>query len=42
MLMIITQEFHNTRWWVGSAYQQDNIPFPENDITGEIYELTIE
>jgi hypothetical protein len=42
MLMIITQEFHNTRWWVGSAYQQDNIPFPKNDIVGEIYEMTIE
>jgi hypothetical protein len=42
MLMVITQEFHNTRWWVGSTYQQDNIPFPKNDIVGEIYELTIE
>lgn len=42
MLMIITQEFHNTRWWVGSTYQQDNIPFPKNDIVGEIYEMTIE
>ncbi len=42
MLMIITQEFHNTKWWIGSAYQQDNIPFPKNDIMGEIYEMTIE
>jgi hypothetical protein len=42
MLMIITQEFHNTKWWIGSAYQQDNIPFPKNDIVGEIYEMTIE
>jgi len=42
MLMIITQEFHNTKWWLGSAYQQDNIPFPKNDIVGEIYEMTIE
>jgi hypothetical protein len=42
MLMIVTQEFHNTRWWVGSAYQQDNIPFPKNDMVGEIYEMTIE
>jgi hypothetical protein len=42
MLLIITQEFHNTKWWVGSQYQQDNIPFPSKNITGEIYELTIE
>ncbi len=42
MLLIITQEFHNTKWWIGSAYAQDNTPFPKVDYTGEIYELTIE
>lgn len=42
MLMVITQEFHNTKWWIGSPYEQDNIPFPKNDIPGTIYELTIE
>ncbi len=42
MLLIISQEFHNTRWWVGSTYSQDNIPFPKNDILGEIMEVTIE
>lgn len=42
MLLIITQEFHNTKWWVGSAYSQDNVPFPGADYVGEIYELTIE
>jgi len=42
MLLIITQEFHNTKWWVGSAYSQDNIPFPKVDYVGEIQELTIE
>jgi hypothetical protein len=42
MLMIITQEFHNTHWWPGSPYEQNNIPFPKNDITGTIYEITIE
>ena len=42
MLLVITQEFHNTKWWIGSAYSQDNIPFPKDDIVGEIYEVTIE
>lgn len=42
MLLIITQEFHNTKWWPGAPYSQDNLPFPANDIPGEIYELTIE
>lgn len=42
MLLIITQEYHNTNWWPGTPYAQDNIPFPANDIPGEIYDLTIE
>jgi len=42
MLLIVTQEFHNTKWWIGSAYSQDNIPFPGKDYVGEIYEVTIE
>ncbi|MEI6889848.1 MAG: hypothetical protein ACOYM0_14370 [Bacteroidales bacterium] len=42
MLLIVTQEFHNTKWWVGSQYLQENIPFPGKNITGEIYEVTIE
>ena len=42
MLLIITQEFHNTKWWPGTPFQQQFIPFPENDIKGEILEVTIE
>jgi len=42
MLLIITQEFHNTNWWPGSPYLQENIPFPAKDYVGEIYEITIE
>ncbi|MFN0190010.1 MAG: hypothetical protein ACKVQV_15025 [Bacteroidia bacterium] len=42
MLLIIDQEFHNTKWWIGSPYSQDNIPFPKNDITGDIFEVTLE
>jgi len=42
MLLIITQEYHNTKWWIGSAYSQDNTPFPGQDYPGEIYEVTIE
>lgn len=42
MLLIVTQEFHNSRWWVGTPFQQQFIPFPEKDIKGEIFEVSIE
>ncbi len=42
MLLIITQEWHNTNWWPGSPYLQHFIPFPKNDILGEIYEVVVE
>jgi len=42
MLLIVTQEFHNTKWWIGSPYDQHNIPFPAKDYVGYIYEYTIE
>ncbi len=42
MLLIITQEYHNTIWWPGAPFAQENLPFPLNDIPGEIYELHIE
>lgn len=42
MVLIITQEFHNTKWWPGTPYEQHYIPFPGNDYIGEIYEVMIE
>lgn len=42
MRLIVTQEFHNTKWWPGSPFLQENIPFPEKDYVGEILEIIIE
>lgn len=42
MDLLISQEFHNTRWWPGSTYEQGYIPFPAKDYVGEVYEVVIE
>ena len=42
MQLIVTQEFHNTKWWPGSPYDQGYIPFPGKDYVGEIHEVIIE
>lgn len=42
MILIISQEFHNTDWWPGSPFEQGHIPFPAKPLTGEVLEVTIE
>jgi hypothetical protein len=42
MILIISQEFHNTEWWPGSPFEQQFIPFPKNDLVGRIMEITVE
>lgn len=42
MELIVTQEFHNTKWWPGSPYDQGCIPFAAKDYTGVIQEVVIE
>ncbi len=42
MALIISQEFHNTKWWPGSPFSQGDIPFPAKAIVGEVFEVTIE
>jgi len=42
MVLIITQEFHNTKWWPGTPYEQHFIPFPAKDYVGEILEVIVE
>ncbi len=42
MLLIISQEFHNTDWWPGSPFEQQFIPFPKKDLVGKIFEITVE
>jgi hypothetical protein len=42
MHLIVTQEYHNTRWWPGTPYDQGYIPFPSKELVGEIMEVIIE
>jgi hypothetical protein len=42
MVLMITQEFHNTDWWPGTPFTQGNLPLPKNDIIGKIYEFIVE
>jgi hypothetical protein len=42
MLLIISQEFHNSQWWLGSPFEQQFVPFPANDLVGRIMEITVE
>ena len=42
MIAVITQEYHLSEWWPPIPFKQEYIPFPKNNITGELYELTIE
>jgi len=41
MIIVFSQEFHDSSWWPLSPFAQDNIPFPEKDIEGQIYEIEI-
>ena len=42
MVAVITQEYHFSDWWPKSPYQQENIPFPGEDLKGKLYSIEIE
>lgn len=42
MSLVISQEFHNTRWWPGSPYEQGCVPFPSKDLVGRVFAVRVE
>ena len=42
MWLVISQEFHSTRWWPGSPYDQAGVPFPEKDLAGRVFSITVD
>lgn len=42
MWLVVSQEFHTTRWWPGAPYDQAGVPFPAKDLVGRIYSISVE
>lgn len=42
MIAVLTQEYHLSDWWPPIPFRQEYIPFPKSDITGKLFELTVE
>ena len=42
MIMVVTQEWHFSKWWPNTPFKQEFIPYPKNDLVGRILEIEIE
>ncbi|MGZ4085831.1 MAG: hypothetical protein ACXVPD_00115 [Bacteroidia bacterium] len=42
MVMVMSQEFHYQEWWPTAPFKTNFIPFPKNNIVGELLEVEIE
>jgi hypothetical protein len=42
MIAIITQEFHYSLWWPLAPFDQNNVPYPKDDIKGLVYYVEVE
>ena len=42
MIAIVTQEFHYSLWWLLAPFDQNNVPYPGEDINGYVYSIEIE
>ncbi len=41
MILVVSQEFHDSEWWVPAPYDQRNVPYPKNPLTGKILAVEI-
>ncbi len=41
MILVVSQEFHDSEWWVPAPYDQRNIPYPKKPLTGKILAVEI-
>jgi|GEM_PF-237034 len=42
MIAITTQEFHYALWWPLAPFDQNNVPYPSEDINGYVYYVEVE
>lgn len=42
MVVVVTQEFHDSQWWKPAPFDQRNIPYPKNPIVGKVLAVEVE
>ncbi|HEU4717389.1 MAG TPA: hypothetical protein VFU15_06140, partial [Bacteroidia bacterium] len=42
MSLVVTQQFHNTEWWVPAPFDQRYIPYPKHPIVGRVLAVEVE
>lgn len=42
MIMVVTQEFHDSEWWKPAPFNQRNIPYPKNPMVGKVLAVEVE
>ncbi|MBI3511178.1 MAG: hypothetical protein HY064_10980 [Bacteroidetes bacterium] len=42
MVVVVSQEFHDSEWWVPAPYDQRYIPYPKDPLVGKIIAVEVE
>jgi hypothetical protein len=42
MVLVITQEFHQSKWWPLAPFEQEDIPFSGEELKGRLFQIEIE
>lgn len=42
MIVVVTQEFHDSEWWKPAPFNQRNIPYPKRSMIGKVIAVEVE
>ena len=42
MIVVVTQEFHDSEWWKPAPFNQRSIPYPKNPMVGKVLAVEVE